>query len=136
MYTRPGECLRKKPKQRAAVGVLGKAITRRSRGKCELCGDRDETRLYELDPFPEEPDEDRTLMACGRCRRWLEDGEIVPIEAHFLSGAVWADPPAVRLAAARMLLTADFADDPWLMDALEAANVDPATREFRPVTDP
>lgn len=123
---------RKAPKQRAAVGVLGKALTRRSRGRCELCGERHDVRLYELAPFPEEPDPDRVVMACERCRRWLDTEEIEPIQAHFLSSAVWSDVPPVKLAAARMLLAADFQEDPWLLDALEAADVDPVTREFRP----
>ncbi len=122
---------RKKLKQRAAVGVLGKELTRRSRGRCELCESRDQVRPFELTPFPEEPEMSRTLMACARCRRWLEKGDIDPVEGHFLSGAVWSELPAVRLAAARMLLAADFQEDPWIMDALEAADVDPDTQEFR-----
>lgn len=121
----------KKIKQRAKVGVLGKLITRRARGRCELCESKDSPRLYELVPFPEEPSPERTLMACERCRRWLETKKVDPIEAHFLSSAVWSEEPAVRLAAARLLLAVDFQEDPWLVDALEAANVDPATGEFR-----
>jgi hypothetical protein len=122
---------RKRPKQRAAVGVLGKALTRRSRGRCELCESRDEPRLYELDPFPTDPDVERTLMACARCRRWLDDEEIVEMEAHFLSGAVWSEEKSVRLAAGRMLLFSRDPEDPWILDALEAVDIDPATRELR-----
>src|SRR5688572_6034741 len=59
---------RKKPKQRAAVGALGKLLTRRSKGRCELCMGTTDVRPYELAPFPEEPDPERTLMACSRCR--------------------------------------------------------------------
>lgn len=118
-------------RQRAAVGALGKLLTRRSRGRCELCGARDEPRPYELPPFPEEPDPDRTLMACVRCRTWLEQEQIVAIEARFLAEAVWAELPPVRLAAARLLLTLEDPEDPWMRDALEVANVDPDTREWR-----
>jgi hypothetical protein len=109
---------------------LGKELTRRSKGRCELCEGRDEPRLFELSPFPEHPEPDRTLVACARCRRWLERGGVVPLEAHFLNTAVWAELPAVRLAAARMLLDIDDVHDPWLAQALEAANVDPETGEF------
>jgi len=123
--------LAKKIKQRPQAGILGKHLTRRSRGKCELCESRDQPRPFELVPFPEEPDPDRTLMACVRCRTWLEAGKIDPIEAHFLEGAVWADLPPVRLAAARMLLSNNDFDDPWMRDALDATNVDPDTLEFR-----
>jgi hypothetical protein len=123
--------LAKRIKQRPQAGILGKHLTRRSRGKCELCESRDQPRPFELSPFPEEPDLDRTLMACQRCRCWLEVGKINPIEAHFLEGAVWAELPPVRLAAARMLLSYNDFDDPWMRDALDATNVDPTTLEFR-----
>lgn len=122
---------RKRVKQRAAVGVLGKDITRRSRGKCELCGASDQPRVWELPPFPEDPDPERTLMLCERCRTWLEKGHIDPVQAHFLSSSIWSELAPVKLASARLLLTADFLDDPWLLDALEAADVDPDTGEFR-----
>jgi hypothetical protein len=123
---------RKKPKQRPQVGVLGKDLTRRSRGRCELCDGREDVRPYELPPFPVDPDPERTLMACGRCRTWLETERIDPVEARFLSTAIWADVPPVKLAAARLLLAIDDLSDPWLRDAIDAADVDPATGEFRP----
>jgi hypothetical protein len=110
--------------------MLGKALTRRSHGRCETCDARDGVRLYELAPFPEEPDPDRTLMACERCRRWLETGKIERMEAHFLSTAAWSSLPAVRLAAGRMLLDCGDQEDPWLADALDAVGIDPATGEL------
>ncbi len=122
---------RKAPRQRAGIGVYGKQLTRRSRGRCELCEARKQVRLYELAPFPTEPEPDRLLMACGRCRRWLDTGDIEPMEAHFLSSAVWSQLGPVRLAAARLLLSCDHKDDPWLRDALDAADFDPSTGEFR-----
>jgi len=114
------------------VGVLGKHLTRRSRGRCELCDGRQDVRPFELHPFPEEPDPERALMTCHRCRDWLEKDRIDPVEAHFLGGAVWSDQAPVRLAAARLLLSHEDPDDPWMQEALEVANVDPTTREFRP----
>lgn len=127
---------RKKVKQRAAVGVLGKAITRRSKGRCELCAGRDDVRLYELAPFPEDPSPDRTLNACARCRDWLERGAVDPVQAHFLQTAIWEEEPAIRLAAARLLVVADFPDAPWTRDALDAAGFDPETGELIGPTDP
>lgn len=123
---------RTKPRQRAGVGVLGKAVTRRARSRCELCEGRDDLRLYELDPFPEEPTEERVLLACGRCRTWLEQDAIVVDEAHFLCGAAWSEEPAVKLAAGRMLLASEAAPEPWLHDALDAVGIDRETRELTP----
>ena len=120
----------KRHKQRPQVGALGKALTRRSKGRCELCESKAGPRPFELWPFPEQPGEDRALMACERCRTWLDGAHIDPVQAHFLSSAIWSELAPVRLAAARLLLSADSLDDPWLQDALEAAQVDPATLEF------
>lgn len=117
-------------KQRAAVGRLGKLLTRRSRGRCELCGQREDVRAFELVPFPEEPDPDRSLMACARCRTWLELGRADPMDAWFLSEAVWSEEPAVRLGAARMLLLLDDPGNPWIRETFDAAGVDPQTGEF------
>jgi hypothetical protein len=127
---------RKVPRQRPQVGVLGKDLTRRSKGRCELCDGRTDVRPFELPPFPTDPDPDRALMACGRCRGWLEasehaPGRVDPVEATFLSTAISSPLPAVRLAAARLLLACDALEDPWLQEALDRADVDPETRELR-----
>lgn len=122
---------RKRPKQRAAAGVLGKDLTRRSRGLCELCGAKDDNRPYELPPFPTEPELDRALLACARCRGWLDGEDVDPVQARFLSGAVWSEHAPVKLAAARLLLAVDDPEDPWVQDALDVIAVDPRTGEFR-----
>ena len=74
---------------------------------------------------------ERSLVACARCRDWLENAHVVPVEAHFLCTAIWSDEPAVSLAAARLLLTADDPNNPWMRESLDAVDVDPATGEFR-----
>ena len=40
-----------------------------------------------------EPELDRALMACARCRAWLERGTADELNAWFLSTAVWSDEP-------------------------------------------
>ncbi|MEO0601787.1 MAG: hypothetical protein AAF211_10140 [Myxococcota bacterium] len=121
---------KKRPKTRPAVGRLGKTLTRRSRGRCELCDRKVGVEPYELPPWPDEPEPDRTLMTCLRCRTWLHLDTTDPVEAHFLGEAIWSEVPPVRLAAARLLIASDDLTDPWLRDAIEAAQVDPATGEF------
>jgi protein PhnA len=121
----------KRIKQRAAVGVLGKDLTRRSRGMCEICESRDHPFPFELPPFPDEPDPDRTVMACARCRRWLEGEAIDPVEAYSLSAAIYSEEPAVKLAAARLLFSVTDLDDPWMQDALAAVQIDPVTLELK-----
>lgn len=121
----------KRWRQRPEAGSLGKELTRRSGGRCELCGGRNEVRVYELPPFPPEPEAERALLGCAVCRDALEGGALDPIEARFLEKAVWDDRTAVKLAAARLLIALDGANHPWTREALEAIDVDPATGEFR-----
>ena len=121
---------KKKYKQRAGIGSFGKEITRRSKGACELCEGRESTRLWELPPFPLEISSERLLMTCGRCRTWLETSNFPPIEAHFLTDAIWKPEPIVQLAAAKLLMCCDDLNDPWIMDALEMNGIDPKTCEF------
>lgn len=109
----------KRVKQRAAVGVLGKDLTRRSRGRCELCESKSEVRAWEIPPFPEEPEMDRALMTCGRCRGWLEGEEIQPNEARFLATAVWAECVAIRDAAELLLRRLAESGDPWVLEAID-----------------
>jgi hypothetical protein len=117
-------------KQRASVGVLGKEVTRRARSVCELCASRDAPRLFELAPFPEEPSLLRTLLACARCRSWLDEEEPVDVDAaHFLGGAVWSELAPVRLAAGRLLHRV-VKPPLWVSDACEACGVDAGTGEF------
>ncbi len=106
-------------RQRAAAGVLGKFLTRRSRGRCELCGGKGDLRIWELPPFPDEPEPDNTLLGCARCRAWLETGKLEPIEARFLGTAIWSDLVPVREASRRLLHVLPVGE-PWVHDALEA----------------
>jgi protein PhnA len=117
-------------RQRAAVARLGKDLTRRSSGRCELCGARDRPFGFELAPFPEEPAMERALLACERCRGWLDGGDIDPVAAHHLSTAVWDERPAVKLAAARLLHRIDGADHPQTRDVFEAIGYDPESEEL------
>ena len=111
---------KKRVRQRPEVGQLGKPLTRRSRGCCELCSASEGARPFELWPFPEEPSLDHALMACARCRAWLEGATVEPLQAHFLSTAVWTEEPAVQRAAARLLMQCDDPSNPWMRDGLDA----------------
>jgi len=109
---------KKRLETRATVGRLGKSLTRRSRGRWELCERRVGVEPHELGPWPEEPEIERTLMARVRCRTWLHLGETNPIEANVLGQAIWSTVRPVRLAAARLLIAIDDLAEPWVQDAL------------------
>ncbi|MBN2797733.1 MAG: hypothetical protein JXX28_01180 [Deltaproteobacteria bacterium] len=122
----------KRIKQRSLVGMIGKELTRRSRGRCELCG-QPGGRPWELPPFPVEPDPDRSLMLCERCTSWMERGHPDADEHHLLSEVAWSDLPPVRLAAARLIFACEASPD-WIRESLD--DIDPATGEYRPAREP
>ncbi len=120
----------RRDKQRAAAGVLGKELTRRSSGRCELCASRDRPIVWEIPPFGAEPDCDRALLACTACREQLEGGPMEPIGCRHLSTAVWDERVPVRLAAARLLLRLDGPDHPQTQDVFESVGFDPVSGEL------
>lgn len=121
----------KRLKQRAAIGILGKDLTRRSRGRCELCGGKGDVRGWEIPPFPEEPRMDRAVMTCGRCRAWLEGAPIEVVEARFLGTAVWHECEAVREAAGLLLRRIAASDEPWIHEAIDVLD-NPVVEEAEP----
>lgn len=120
----------KRIKQRPLAGVLGKVLTRRSRGMCELCSSREQPLVFELPPFPPDPDPERSLMACARCRGWLEHRSEPDVEARCLESAIWSDETAVQMAAARLLVEMDHGQHPWARDALEFVEAHPSFSEW------
>lgn len=86
---------------------MGRALTRRSGGRCELCADSGvPLRAVEVEPVPEEPEPDETVFVCDRCQALVAatsprvgDGA----EVRFLEGAVWSEVPAAQVLAVRLL---------------------------------
>ena len=104
-----------------AVNALGKTLTRRAASVCELCGSDQDLRVVEVPPLLDEPDEERALLGCARCRE-LVDGGRLPREAaelRFIDTAVWADPVPVKLAAIRLLRALAEAEVGWARETLD-----------------
>ena len=47
-----------------AVAGLGRNLSRRAGNRCELCADRTSLAVVEVEPLPEDPDDDAAVMVC------------------------------------------------------------------------
>ena len=114
-----------------ALAALGRGLARRARSTCELC---EATGVplgpWEVPPLPEEPEEERTVLACGRCRAGLDGGRLEPQEWRFLEGSVWSPVPAAQVAAARLLRRLAAAGEGWATDVLDGLVLEPDLEEW------
>jgi len=108
------------------VRSFGKELARAAKSRCELCeasGGRLE--ICELPPEPAEPDPERCLLLCERCRlEAAQPARFQPGE-HWrcLAGAAWSERPVVQALAVR-LLRRQAASQTWAREALEELFLD------------
>ncbi len=115
----------------AALNRFAKDLVRRSRSKCELCGEGD-TRLdiFECPPVTHEPDFETLLMICETCGEQLRKPKTLDIQHwNFLREAIWSDLTPVQVVAIRVL-NAIKGQAPWAVDLLEEAYLDDPVLEW------
>ena len=115
-----------------AVGMLGRALSRRARSCCELCGEKDELRPVEVAPLPEEPDPDHALLACARCRLALLGGRGAPDpqSLRFLETAVWSDCAPAQVAAVRLAGRLGSQNVHWARELVDGLYLDPVVEAW------
>ena len=113
--------------RRSSANSLGRQLSRRARNRCELC--RDATSLYvvEVEPLFPEPDPERALMICERCKRAVENARrrVDPEELRFLMEAVWHEILPIQLAAVRICDRLSLEGVDWAGDLREGLYLDP-----------
>ena len=111
-----------------AVASLGKALSRRARSGCELCGESVGCRPLLVPPAPEDPDIEHAILACERCREALTGKRRPGSDAdyRFLETVMWSDVAPAQVAAVRLLraLAADGVQ--WAAAANEGLWLDDA----------
>jgi protein PhnA len=112
-----------------AVAALGRALSRRARNRCELCGEKTSLSVVEIPPLPEDPDPDQAVIVCARCKGVLEGRKEDPGTLRFLEESVWSEQAPVQIAVVRLVrgLAGDGVD--WAERVLEGLYLDPDIEE-------
>jgi protein PhnA len=114
-----------------AVACLGKELVRRSGAGCELCGVHGERlTVVEVEPAPEIPDADHSIIVCNTCRDGISGIRLAPARYHFLENAVWSDIPAVQVTAVRLCRRLAGDGTQWAGEILDNLYLSPAVEEW------
>lgn len=104
----------------------------RSGSKCELCGNTDNLKTYEVPPVST-GGVDGSLLACETCIHQIEDPEITDSN-HWrcLNDNMWSEYRAVQVVAWRML--SRLKDQGWPQDLLDMLYLDDDTLKWAKAT--
>lgn len=105
----------------AAVSALGRVLSRRARSCCELCGESQKLHVTEVAPTFDEPDVERAILACERCRDIMDGGlrRADPQTLRFLSETVWSEVLPAKLVAVRLIRELADQGVPWALETSE-----------------
>ncbi len=106
--------------RQAALSGYGKAIGKRAGFCCELCGEKEELRVWDQQP-DREPTMESLALLCGRCRALAEGRKADSNELRAIRNALWSDIPAVAEGAAVVLARCK---EPWVREAIEESLID------------
>lgn len=123
--------LEKHQERQAALGLLGKDLTRRAGSKCELCeASGVALRPYEVPPEEAEPRLENCVFACDICREQLENPKRMDA-SHWRCAcqSVWSEVPAVQVVAARVLDRVGKSEL-WAREALDAVYFEEEVEEW------
>jgi protein PhnA len=111
---------------------FAKELVRRSRSRCELCGENGvKLDVYELLPLAEEPFADGCVFICDGCRKQVvEPSKMIPSHWRCLNNALYSDVPAVQVLSVRILRRLAATEHYWAKELLEHAYLDPALEEW------
>ncbi len=105
------------------VNAFGKELARRSKSRCELCGENTSLSIYEVPPV-NEPDLHHCVMICENCRNQIEGKQrLEPNHWHNLTQSVWSEVPAVQVLAVQMLQR--LKNEGWAQDLLDEVYLEP-----------
>jgi protein PhnA len=110
----------------ARLQSFGKDLARRAKSKCELCERAGEKlSIFEVPPEPREPDIDRCLLLCERCREQADGLKRFQPGEHWriLAEMAWSGIPMVQVMAVR-LLRRQAGAQAWAREALETLDLD------------
>ena len=100
-------------------------LKERSESKCELCGNTNNLKVYEIPPEFDGTDK-QCVYICGTCHEQIENSEKVDVN-HWrcLNDSMWSEVPAVQVMAWRMLTRLRSED--WTQALLDMLYLDDET---------
>ena len=121
----------KNKERREEVALLGKALIRRAKKKCELCEARGVSMsVMEVEPLPPEPHEDHAVIICSSCQALVNSDSPDANQSRFLETAIWNETPAVQVTAVRLCRKVAATGAHWAQDLLDNAYLSPETEEW------
>ena len=121
----------KNKEHKEKVALLGKALIRRAKKRCELCEAQGESmEVVEVAPAPKVPDPDHAIMICTACQAVLNQDSPDPNQARFLETVIWSDIPAVQVTAVRLARQLAGQGVAWASELLETVYLSPETQAW------
>lgn len=116
----------KSKERQYALAKLGGPLTRRSRSRCELCGEAGVRLLpTEVPPKPDEPHVDHALLLCDPCAAGVRGGALDDARWHFLQEVVWSELPVAQVAAVRVMRRLAAGGAQWTAATLDVLYLPP-----------
>ncbi len=103
-----------------AVNALGRELARRSKSRCELCGEGGRRlEVVEVPPLAERPEAGRAVLLCEPCADGVMGRVNHPAERwRFLEEVVWSEVAPVQVTAVRMARKLSEDGVGWARDLL------------------
>lgn len=121
----------KNKERREEVALLGKALVRRAKKRCELCETQGVSMsVVEVEPAPATPDIDHAVIICDTCKALLGQDKPDANQSRFLDTAIWNEIPAVQVTAVRLCRKVAAAGAHWAQDLLDNAYLSPEAEEW------
>ena len=109
-----------------------KELHQRSGSKCELCGEKENLRIYGVPPESKGKADD-SILICETCNIQMNSAEKINAN-HWrcLNDSMWSQVPAVQVTAWRMLTR--LRNEGWAQDLLETLYLDEKLLSWAQVT--
>jgi protein PhnA len=113
-----------------ALSSLGTPLSRRAKARCELCSSGGiPLRPHEVEPDTDDPEFDRCILLCDRCKDGVAGGSVSPQEWRFLEQVAWTEITALQVAAVRMLRSLAESES-WASALLDTLYLAPEADEW------
>lgn len=111
--------------RRDKVSLFGKTLVRRSKSKCEMCGEsKGKLNIYEAGKKEIEPDYEMCLHICDDCLETIERiGKANENDLRFLNRAIWSEENIVK-AVAIDLIKETNGKYSWIDDLMDMVYID------------